>query len=442
MAVETVSTFILPNEYQRQTAEARRRRRMAELMAQQAYQPGDIQNAPIPAAAPLVQGLQAFLSARAARKAEEVEESAQETQIREARQFLKALTDEDTVTDFKQPEMPKVAPTVTMPEFEGGRIKTPAQIDFGAPPPMEAPQVQLSRYGNLTQGQRRALALEGVLTSQNPLVQKIGQMQYAAMQPKQLEVGAIDPSDYTPESFTNYLNTGNFGALKLREQPAKAPTTVGGMMWDATQGKFVDIPGYESQQGRIAAAKRPDVVVKTTDPRLVKGEQFRNENTLRDEYIAQTANFRIISDAYKKIMSTADTGAGDMSLLYQYVKLLDPGSVVRESEFATAAASGSFGDQIQGAVQRIATGKRLTPELKAQFRNEAQNIFDQQQSSANQTAEQYRRLAIDYELDPMRVVPDSAKSYATEAEAEAAFKSGKLKKGDRIVVNGVSGVWE
>jgi hypothetical protein len=415
---------------------------MAEMLAQQAYQPGDIQNAPIPRGAPLVQGLQSFLAARAARKADEAEEGAMETQTREARQFLKALTDEDTVMDARQPAMPMGAPTVTAPEFEDGRIKTPAQIDFAAPPPMEAPQVQLSRYGNITPGQRRALALEGVLTSQNPLVQKIGQMQYGAMQPKQPEIGAVSPADFTPESLAEYQRTGNFGVLKMRDQPDKPPTTSGGMQWDATQKRFVAIPGYEEQQGRIAAARRPDVVIKPTDERLVRGQQFSNENTLRDEYTAQTANFRVITDAYKKIMTTADTGAGDMSLLYQYVKLLDPGSVVRESEFATAAASGSFGDQIQGAAQRIATGKRLTPELKAQFRNEAQNIFDQQQSSANQTAEQYRRLAIDYGLDPMRVVPGSAKSYATEAEADAAFKSGKLKKGDRIVVNGVSGVWE
>jgi hypothetical protein len=442
MAVKTVSTFALPDEYQRQASEARRRRRMAEMLAQQAYQPGDIQNAPIPRGAPLVQGLQAFLAARAARKADEAEEGAMETQTREARQFLKALTDEDTVMDARQPAMPMGAPTVTAPEFEDGRIKTPAQIDFAAPSPMEAPQVQLSRYGNITPGQRRALALEGVLTSQNPLVQKIGQMQYGAMQPKQPEIGAVSPADFTPESLAEYQRTGNFGVLKMRDQPDKPPTTSGGMQWDATQKRFVAIPGYEEQQGRIAAARRPDVVIKPTDERLVRGQQFSNENTLRDEYTAQTANFRVITDAYKKIMTTADTGAGDMSLLYQYVKLLDPGSVVRESEFATAAASGSFGDQIQGAAQRIATGKRLTPELKAQFRNEAQNIFDQQQSSANQTAEQYRRLAIDYGLDPMRVVPGSAKSYATEAEADAAFKSGKLKKGDRIVVNGVSGVWE
>jgi hypothetical protein len=70
---KTVSTFALPDEYQRQAAEARRRRRIAEMLAQQAYQPGDIQNAPIPRGAPLVQGLQAFLAARNARKAEEAE---------------------------------------------------------------------------------------------------------------------------------------------------------------------------------------------------------------------------------------------------------------------------------------------------------------------------------------------------------------------------------
>jgi hypothetical protein len=441
---KSVSTFALPDEYQRQASEARRRRRMAEMLAQQAYEPGDIQNAPIPRAAPLVQGLQAYLTARAARKADEAEESAAETQTREARQFLKALTDEDTVTDASQPVMPMGTPTVTAPKFEDGQIKAPAQIDFAAPPPMEAPQVQLSRYGNITPGQRRALALEGVLTSQNPMVQKIGQMQYGAMQPKQPEIGAVSPADFTPESLDAYRRTGNFSVLKMRDQPTTAPKTAAQdtLQWNSKTQKWEDIPGAVSRIRDIASAKRPDVVIKPTDERLVRGQQFSNENSLRDEYTAQTANFRIINDAYKKIMTTADTGAGDMSLLYQYVKLLDPGSVVRESEFATAAASGSFGDQVQAGVQRIATGKRLTPELTVQFRNEAKNIFGQQQSSANQTAEQYRRLAIDYGLDPARVVPGSAKSYATEAEADAAFKSGKLKKGDRIVINGVSGVWE
>jgi hypothetical protein len=71
-----VQAFNAPTAYDQQMVEARRRRRMAEALANQAYTPQDVGGAPIPAAAPLVQGLQAFLSARAARKADEAEEKA------------------------------------------------------------------------------------------------------------------------------------------------------------------------------------------------------------------------------------------------------------------------------------------------------------------------------------------------------------------------------
>ena len=259
MAVKTVSTFTLPDEYQRQASEARRRRRMAEMLAQQAYQPGDIQNAPIPRGAPLVQGLQAFLAARAARKADEAEEGAMETQTREARQFLKALTDEDTVMDARQPAMPMGAPTVTAPEFEDGRIKTPAQIDFAAPPPMEAPQVQLSRYGNITPGQRRALALEGVLTSQNPLVQKIGQMQYGAMQPSQIDVGAVNLSDLTPDSARKFARSRNPNDIEYRASEVK--------------------PEAVSSLGRMIAERKAIFDKDPTDPRIADYDRAIKKET-------------------------------------------------------------------------------------------------------------------------------------------------------------------
>ena len=94
---KSVSTFALPDEYQRQASEARRRRRIAEMLAQQAYQPGDIQNAPIPRGAPLVQGLQAYLSARAGRKADEAEESAAEKASQIGSQIAGRLTGREIV---------------------------------------------------------------------------------------------------------------------------------------------------------------------------------------------------------------------------------------------------------------------------------------------------------------------------------------------------------
>jgi hypothetical protein len=146
------------------------------------------------------------------------------------------------------------------------------------------------------------------------------------------------------------------------------------------------------------------------------GGAFKQENTLRDEYNTLTKDFRTVQDAYNKLVGTSDTGAGDMSLLYSYVKLLDPGSVVRESEFATAAASGSYGERIQGLVQRVMTGERLPPSLRAEFKAEAKSIYEGQKTGYDNAGKQYSELARKAGIDPSAVVipydtPDIVQKY-------------------------------
>jgi len=140
------------------------------------------------------------------------------------------------------------------------------------------------------------------------------------------------------------------------------------------------------------------------------GKDFERANKLRDEFNTLTKDFRTVQDAYQKIQSTSDTGAGDMSLLYSYVKLLDPGSVVRESEFATAAASGSFGEQVQGAVQRVLSGERLPPTLRAAFKNEATNIYGAQRKGFENISRTYGDLAGKYGIPVDQVVYDYSAS--------------------------------
>lgn len=206
---KSVSVFALPDAYQQQAAEARRRRRMAEMLAQQAYQPGDIQNAPIPAAAPLVQGLQAYLTARAGRKADEAEERALETKTRAEREAAQQVE-------------------ATGSQIAGRLMGGAPMRDVALPDETGLGEVAIeSRYRQDPQdAMRLAMTQRGVAAMRgNPAL--------AAMLQKTMEPPA---------------------------EP-KAPTTVGGMMWDAKQGKFVEIPGYAAQQGVIADRKRPDVVV-------------------------------------------------------------------------------------------------------------------------------------------------------------------------------------
>lgn len=136
------------------------------------------------------------------------------------------------------------------------------------------------------------------------------------------------------------------------------------------------------------------------------GKQFERENSLRDEFKDLTKDFRTVQDAYTKMQGAAKdpTGAGDMSLLYSYVKLLDPGSVVRESEFATAAASGSLGERVQGLFNRVASGERLPDTLRNEFVNQGAKIYEAQKRGYENLGAQYTELAKRYGVKPENVV--------------------------------------
>jgi hypothetical protein len=227
-----VQAFNAPTAYDQQMVEARRRRRMAEALAQQAYVPQDVGVAPIPAAAPLVQGLQAFLSARAARKADEAEEKAAAEVTRTGEQIAGRLAGGAPVRSLAPADASGLQEVAVTSEYQRS--------------PDDALRVAMTSPGTA--------AVKG-----NPMLAAM--LARTMEKPEVPSVGAVNPSDFTPASVAQYRKTGDFGALVPKEPAAKAPTTVGGMMFDEASGRFVPIPGYEEQQGRIAAAKRPDVVV-------------------------------------------------------------------------------------------------------------------------------------------------------------------------------------
>ena len=363
MAVEFFRTF---SDYDRQAAEARRRRAMADLLAQQVVEPTDYGRGPIPAAAPLVRGLQAFMAARAGKKAEQAAESAKETGQREARQFLKAFTDEDKVIDQPVSDTPTAMPKVTAPQFEDGRITAPAQVEAMEMPQMAAPQVQLSRFGNLTREQRLALALEGALTSENPAIQRIAQMQYQTLQPQQsrLQVGAIDPAKFTPQSLAAAMQSGDVSQLRPIDG-GKAPTVAGGMMWDAQKGNFVPIPGYAEQQGQIAASKRPDVIVTggrgSNEPLVsVKGPDGTPILVPRSQAAGMTPySAKQEAQDVERVRSMADKSASTQTALDNIAQLIvDPG---RQAGTGASSFLGNIpGTAARGFQARLETFKAQT----------------------------------------------------------------------------------
>lgn len=111
-------------------------------------------------------------------------------------------------------------------------------------------------------------------------------------------------------------------------------------------------------------------------------------------------NFTVVSQYIKKIETAPDTAAGDMSMIFSYMKLLDPNSTVREGEYANAQNATSVPGQVQNAYNQALAGRRLNPTQRAQFiesaKSAAQPAIDQQK----QLVEFYNKQAAAAGISP------------------------------------------
>jgi hypothetical protein len=138
------------------------------------------------------------------------------------------------------------------------------------------------------------------------------------------------------------------------------------------------------------------------------GARAKAAEDLRNDFLKNPTvkNTQTVSEAYRKIQSASETGAGDMSLIFGYMKLLDPNSTVREGEYATAQNAGSLPQNIIAAYNKIREGEKLHPEVRKQFHDEAARVFKAQVSQYEPLANEYRRLATQAGIDPGDVVLD------------------------------------
>ena len=135
---------------------------------------------------------------------------------------------------------------------------------------------------------------------------------------------------------------------------------------------------------------------------------FKDEQALRKEYASLTKEFPKVRDAYLRIQASSDgTAASDLSLIFNYMKVLDPGSTVREGEFANAQNAAGVGTRIGNLYNQMVKGTRLSDEQRKEFLSTARNLYGEQEKTYQETVANYRGLATAYGLDPERSVPVS-----------------------------------
>ena len=130
--------------------------------------------------------------------------------------------------------------------------------------------------------------------------------------------------------------------------------------------------------------------------------------TIRKEFTKLSDPFIKLRDAYLKIKDSAKdpSPAGDLSLLFAYMKMLDPGSTVREGEFANAQNSGSIPQRVWAMYNQAVDGERLAPGMRLDFLMRAKGIMRTQYQSHTNLEKVYTSLATRSKMDPKKVVID------------------------------------
>lgn len=158
---------------------------------------------------------------------------------------------------------------------------------------------------------------------------------------------------------------------------------------DVTSGKFDAAPGYAGAGGL------------NKDAASVEGK-------IRDDFGQATKDFAPVQTGYQKVLAASKnpSATSDVALIFGFMKILDPTSVVREGEYATAQQAAGVPDQIVNLYNRIVSGERLNDQQRKEFTATARQQYEVQRTIYRRTKDAYRGIAKRSSVNPDNAVVD------------------------------------
>ena len=216
-------------------------------------------------------------------------------------------------------------------------------------------------------------------------------------------------------------NLPTFDVSRVRGQTAKL----------SQEDKNIEnfLPAGVTSDGRIVngqtttKATREQLRTALQDRKSLEGVDQRTKD-LRGEFRRATDQFSKIDQAFGRLQgSLTGTGAGDLSLIFQYMKILDPGSTVREGEFATAQNAGGVDDKVRSLYNQIVEGARLSASQRIDFYERSKDLYKAEKEGYDLNVETFNDLAEKSKVNKELVTYDRANAAATGDKINIIFSS-------------------
>lgn len=184
---------------------------------------------------------------------------------------------------------------------------------------------------------------------------------------------------------------------------------------DLSEGKQQSLQNDETRTGIAVRGEQRDV----------SNTAFTQKDKLRADYdsLPQVKDYRTAVTKLATALKTSPDAGGDNALIYAYAKIMDPASVVRESEMGMASSTDSMVNSLKARLGKEfgwEEGGALSDTARKQLRLEALNAVGQQAKIYNLQRQRFEELAKRNNFDPLEIVGQhDATPFAEDVRAYA-----------------------
>lgn len=204
------------------------------------------------------------------------------------------------------------------------------------------------------------------------------------------EAGAIQsafaPKRITAKEGERILEEAPGGGLQqvyaVPPKPEKAPSAV-------QEYEFAKSQGFKGTFEQFKQLNRPVTTVNVGEGQKGLENEMKVASAFKGEPVYKA--FDEMRSSYSQITTglNAQTPAGDLTAATKFMKLLDPGSVVRESELFLAMQATGLVDKFSDYSNKIIKGTKLTESQRQDFRNIANDLYNAAANAYNTKRNEY-----------------------------------------------------
>lgn len=235
-----------------------------------------------------------------------------------------------------------------------------------------------------------------------------------------------DERDIQQDQFSNALALLNAQINQNQEgrAAAKAPLEMQRLQQQIQNEK------PENQLEMLRKSENIKREVKREEDLLLKAnELFGRYETAAKPFITQT-------DAYNRMIASAEDNshAGDLALIFNFMKVLDPGSTVREGEFANAQNSANVPRRIVGIYNRLVTNEgRLSDEQREDFLDRSKRLFNKARTQFDNDRKQFSKIASNNGINPENVfrdipIPEPSRKQSEQVSTDISKRLASISK--------------